>query len=475
MKSKLFGLLLSAMATVNVFAGVKVVVFSDPHVINGALVGPNVWKEKVQSDRKMLDYSVPLLDAMIEKIRKDIKPDVVLITGDLTEDGSILSHKIIADKLTALSKELFCVSVIPGNHDYERFIKVDFDSDQQTRAAVDVASKMDVGKMKEMYSAAGYGPDSYLCGNTLTYMREISPKLVLLSIDTGKEGLIGDNTLSWIKKEVSGAVDKGKKVIAMMHHPLVPHFNGADLFADNAVVKNWENVRDVLCNAGVKVVLSGHFHSSDIATDFNADLSKSIVDISTGSLAAYPCHYRVLEFSDNLASVHVSTGSITEIEGVENFPSVAKERLRSSTEKYISGLDNILHIMPTSAANALICHNEGNEDSNPEAQRTLDNIFNLTSMARELGIWNDDQLSMAENVASSLLRDLSHYGDSERENKTDDLNLDIKLENNDTAVDDIQADTADFSVYDMAGRKVQVLHPGIYIVKSNQKTYKVLR
>lgn len=59
----------------------KIVIFSDLHyapelpVNNGSII-----------ERKLIQYSKPLLQEMISEINKEIKPDLVLNLGDLIED-----------------------------------------------------------------------------------------------------------------------------------------------------------------------------------------------------------------------------------------------------------------------------------------------------------------------------------------------------------------------------------------------------
>ena len=73
----------------------KIVVLSDPHVMaSGLLVSEGTaWTSYLEGQRKMVDYSKPLFDEMIEKIKGD-KPDLVLITGDLTKAAEA-GHDVI--------------------------------------------------------------------------------------------------------------------------------------------------------------------------------------------------------------------------------------------------------------------------------------------------------------------------------------------------------------------------------------------
>ena len=463
--------LLSFVAFGNIFAGVKVVVFSDPHIIKegtSSSIGGNNSQNESISDTKMTDLSNDLVDEMILKIKNVIKPDVVLISGDLTENGDSLSHSLMAKKLQTLVDDGISVCVVPGNHDIGRLVLKD-SLIQITRAILLNKSK-DI--FRNTYSFAGYDDASMKDPNSLSYVREIAPGLVLAAIDS-HSGVVSEETLKWIEDKVESSKKFGKTVFAMMHHPLFPHYTGVELMNSKAVVSGWENVRNRLADAGVRMILTGHLHTSDIATDFNADLSKSIVDVSTGSLATYPCNYRVLEFSDDLSEVNVSTGRIEILRGEGDFQAYAKNRLRESVVELAGKQDNILHIMPSTVADIFIIHVEGNEEMNSETERVLSGIKNLVELARSLDLWDNEDLDMTENMANSVLRDVSNYGDSDRENKTDDLSLRIPLKDVVSSVHSIEKETDEAKYYDLLGRKTVPSRKGLYIRK-NGKAEKIV-
>ena len=114
--------ILMAMVMLMVCNGIsaqkKIVVVSDPHVMAPELLvnKGKAWTDYLNGQRKMVDYSQPLFDEMIARI-KTAKPDLVLITGDLTKDGEQLSHQYVISKLDELRDLGIKTLVIPGNHD----------------------------------------------------------------------------------------------------------------------------------------------------------------------------------------------------------------------------------------------------------------------------------------------------------------------------------------------------------------------
>ena len=67
-------------------------------------------------DGKQLNYIEEIVDAFIVDIKKK-KPDVLIISGDLTTNGEKASHIELAKKLKEIRNSGTLVYVIPGNHD----------------------------------------------------------------------------------------------------------------------------------------------------------------------------------------------------------------------------------------------------------------------------------------------------------------------------------------------------------------------
>ena len=415
-----------------IVAQTKIVVLSDIHLMAPTLLvndGP-AWKNLLDADRKLLDFSRPLFDEAVERI-KTIQPKLVLITGDLTKDGETVSHEYVVKKLDELKAAGIMTLVIPGNHDIDRGgAAVAYDGE----STIPVASPS-LDEFASLYADYGYGVGSVFDGLSMTYCCEPVNGLVVIGINSGKDASISSETLDWVCEQASAATTADKKILVMMHHALNLHITNSDLFASTTVIDRSDEIRQRLIDAGVRVILTGHFHTSDIAKDFNESLTESIYDIATGALASYPCDYRELTFSTDLSELKVATGHITSIAGHSEFsPNVAKERLHASVkrtvkeaglaklrEKYgklgASVFDSTIKSLANDAADAYIIHAEGDEHKADTekllALFTADLINKLIPGCREM--------------FCSMLKDLSPYGVVGRENQTDDLSLTINM------------------------------------------------
>ena len=468
----------------------KIVVISDTHVMAPELLVSEgeAWTNYLSGQQKMVDYSQALFDEMVAKIIDEIKPDLVLITGDLTKDGEQLSHKYVVNKLDELYAVGIPTLVIPGNHDrgaQAQANAVSFDGASTTPVAV-----VDNNWFATQYANYGYGSSSERESTTLTYVCEPIEGLVVIGIDSGTEGTLSSATLDWIVGKATAAKESGKEVIAMMHHPLIPHFTGVENFVEWAVVKNYETVRNTLADAGIRVVFTGHFHTSDIAMDKNADLSREIYDVTTGSLISYPCDYREVTLSDDLSELGITTGHMTEslpkrinvtdgshsvtfelngtsaAQALYDMLPVTKEVQNYSTNEKIfypetaisygsdcieddcpagtlalfSPWGNVVmyaaqnqvaargmaySIIAPKAAEAFLIHAEGNEPDNANAATVLSQLESAADMGAML--IGADKAQALKDMANSMLKDMSQYGVEGRENVTDDLSLTVKM------------------------------------------------
>ena len=402
----------------------KIVVLSDPHVMAPELLASegDAWTEYMDSQRKMVDYSQALFDEMVARLKDEIRPDLVLITGDLTKDGERLSHAYVKGKLDELRASGIQTLVIPGNHDRgDNVDAVVYDGAVSTPAEVATDEWF-----AALYADYGYGETSEREPTTLTYACEPVGDLVVIGIDSGIEGVLSEETLSWVTGKAKAAANSGKHVIAMMHHPLIPHVTKAEMLVPTYVVSNYDHIREALIDAGVKVIFTGHFHTSDIAKDYNEEMTGEIYDVNTGSLISYPCDYREVTVSSDLMEMSVTTGHITSLTDDDTFSStMAKKRLHSSVKaavgaKFKAKFGNnslivgiMIERLAGYVADAFIVHAEGNE---PE----VDTSEIMGGLALAFAYY-----SGSEDMCRSMLEDKAPYGIEGRENVTDDLTLHI--------------------------------------------------
>ena len=256
---------------------------------------------------------------------------------------------------------------------------------------------------------------------------------MLLAIDSHSAS-IPEETLTWLCDRATEAHAAGKQVIAMMHHPLFPHITGADLFISTYTVDDYATVRNALINAGVNVILTGHFHTSDIAKDWNNDESKAIYDINTGSLISYPCDYRILTLEDGMRTLNVETESLTptgmKAEECKDWlkgrlETVATNKMNAKAGMAAAFASSYINKIATFAANLFILHAEGNEQvasGRNGLQETYED-FKKNAIYRTAFAYG----GITDASVYSILDNKCNYGNTDKENQTDDRALAITL------------------------------------------------
>lgn len=474
---------LFALTTVG--AKTRIMLISDPHVMGpGVLVKKGTaWEDAVYYDRKLTEYSAEIFDELIAIALRE-KPDLFLITGDLTKDGELVSHQYVAEKLQVLKQAGIKPFVIPGNHDRGTEESMEFDGNNTYDVKV-----ADAKQFAEFYRDFGYGPDAERDENSLSWISEPLPGLVLIGIDTGNDGTplngcIKGVTLEWLYNRAMQATRQGKQVIVMMHHSPFPHVVNVEKFNATYAVRlalpmaegpyyylDHSYVVDRLAMAGVSVVLSGHVHVTDIAKDANGTLTNTVHDISTASCVSYPNPYRMLTISDDKATMRIQTFYLTELPGRDNFQALSEERMKSG----------LSHLVWDYTHNEEFCdlfaeifkvHVMGNEHECPKQQEYLDmyeeRLPEMKTDPQLLENLDAYEVTFAElrDMVYSMLEDKNHYGNPDKEGVMDDLNTTIPMNNEGwTAIRTVPQETSeDDQWYTLQGVRIpKPAQKGAYI------------
>lgn len=287
----------------------KIGVMSDTHYFSESLYSKcEDFEIAMNSDRKMLKESGAIIDSTLEEMVKD-KPDIVMVSGDLTKDGEETNHREFAEKLEDAQKKLPNTKfyVINGNHDINNPNGKDFSS-----GVAEDTDTTTVEEFREIYKNFGYDnsteqykPEGTDAGS-LSYVAHPADGYTLIAVDSCKYsadqtasgqdvqetgGVIGEDLLNWISKEAQEAKDSGDVVMVLEHHGVVPHFSQEPVVMKDYLVDNYETVQERYADAGVSYVFTGHMHANDIA-EYTSKKGNKLYDIETGSLVTYPSLFR---------------------------------------------------------------------------------------------------------------------------------------------------------------------------------------
>lgn len=158
-------------------------------------------------------------------------PDLVILTGDLTEHGSAAEYAVVADALTPLSMPVYTV---PGNHD------------DPLKARAALARYMPVGSDS---------PGDACCYHLL------HRGLHLVALDTvvprQSHGMLDAAQLSWLARTLDACT--GEPVLIFMHHP--PLATGIQAMDACSLASGRDELAALIRRHGlVQGVLCGHLH-----------------------------------------------------------------------------------------------------------------------------------------------------------------------------------------------------------------------
>jgi len=372
-------------------AKLKIAVISDLHYMSPALMPEDPEKDYffqmyLAQDPKLIQFSDPILRQAIAEL-KMAKPDIVLIPGDLTKDGELLSHETLIEILHELLDLNVKVFVIPGNHDVNNPEALDFSVSPPVPT-----DKISAEDFASMYGDFGYNDAIYRDENSLSYICQPTEKLWILGIDACRYeenveiaivgGRIKPETMAWIQEKMAEAQANDIKVLAMMHHGILQHYYGQEQLDPGYLVENWPEMAAAFMQTGIKLVFTGHYHANDIS---QISVGKNTLsDVETGSLVTPPSPYRIMILDDNF--IKIESKRITTIDfpfppGLD-FVTYSNLFLTQHLDGYFNYVLQKMYGVPEEQAfivapflrNGVMAHYAGDEKIKPDERKKLNQL-----------------------------------------------------------------------------------------------------
>lgn len=362
-----------------IYPPTKFIVISDLHLYDPSLgTEGKAFEEYLAEDRKLLRESVEIMGAAVDAIRNE-PASFVLLPGDLTKDGELVSHELAARYLGAIEAGGKKVYVVPGNHDINNGYAFKFVGD-----SIERVPSVTPTEFAQIYSQFGYEEALYKDSTSLSYVAEPVPGLWLLALDScrytenmeGEEpitdGKFNAETLEWIEDMLGRAMRENKAVIVMLHHGIVEHYTGQEKNYGEYIVDDFPAISKLLAMYNAHLVFTGHYHAQDITLARYPKAHKFVYDIETGSLVTYPNPYRVGSLDADQKAL-VRSEYIKSIKShPSDFPDYARRYLRDVIEgiatKAIMGYgvkQEEAERLAKQVAMAFVAHYAGDEDLPP--------------------------------------------------------------------------------------------------------------
>ena len=294
----------------------RIAVMSDLHYLSPDMIADTEdFEHAFNSDRKLLKESSSVLREMLERVRAD-KPDILLVSGDLTKDGEQECHAALAKQLQQLQQDVpgLKIYVINGNHDIRNYNAKNFNTADGKAVR---ATRTEPEDFKQIYDfvysdptvIATFTPAEGNKAGGLSYVARPVEGLTIIAMDTCRyssdntsngddehetSGAISADLEKWVIEQTAAAKARGDLVIGLEHHGLVPHFDVQPTILPMYLVNGYERIAQEYADAGMSVVFTGHMHAVDIAA-MTTKAGNTFYDIETGSALTYPCPVRFVD------------------------------------------------------------------------------------------------------------------------------------------------------------------------------------
>lgn len=294
----------------------RIAVMSDLHYLSPDMIADTEdFEHAFNSDRKLLKESSSVLHEMLERVRAD-KPDILLVSGDLTKDGEQECHAALAKQLQQLQQDVpgLKIYVINGNHDIRNYNAKNFNTADGKAVP---ATRTEPEDFKQIYDfvysdptvIATFTPAEGNKAGGLSYVARPVEGLTIIAMDTCRyssdntsngddehetSGAISADLEKWVIEQTAAAKARGDLVVGLEHHGLVPHFDVQPTILPMYLVNGYERIAQEYADAGMSVVFTGHMHAVDIAA-MTTKAGNTFYDIETGSALTYPCPVRFVD------------------------------------------------------------------------------------------------------------------------------------------------------------------------------------
>ena len=251
------------------------------------------------SDQKCLAESGAIIDAAFDHLaRSDTR--AVLLAGDLTNDGEMVCHRELREKLYALAEEK-PVYLITNTHDW----CCDGNPRRFTGARVthDVPTMPHTGIHDFYYDFGGRQAIAEYRTHLgiSSYVIPLAEKIWLLALcdDQNGRGKAGytEPHFQWIEEQLHRAKEQGCLVLGMQHHLLLPHVH--PLLTGGCCVGDRKAVTARLADAGLRYMFVGHSHLQ--RTDrYRSPAGNELTEVNVGALSGYPVPMVQVTVTDDL-------------------------------------------------------------------------------------------------------------------------------------------------------------------------------
>ncbi|MCL2301052.1 MAG: metallophosphoesterase [Firmicutes bacterium] len=251
------------------------------------------YEARSLTDQKCIAETGAIIDSAFARLAEDKETEIILIAGDMTFNGEVESHKVMLQKLEALTAAGKKIYMVSGNHDGDNEA---YAFSGANRIDVEAATRE---ALPDLYYEYGWKDAIAVEGNRRCYVSQLGEGVRMLGIyhnlDDGNRGF--GELMPWITEQIEDAKRSGDLLFGMTHVPILP---GAPILAPvgDATIHGRKDVARRLAEAGLPLMFTGHMHMQSL-NKFCTRRGSFLFDICTGSLVGGPCAIRKISIDEN--------------------------------------------------------------------------------------------------------------------------------------------------------------------------------
>ena len=295
----------------------KLMVISEPALLAPTNTGGNAYETSRGLSAALFMESSEIVKAIIDSALT-YRPAALLIAGGLTKNGEKEGHELLANLLKPLTEAGIKVCVVPGELDIDNPDACHFNGDEATPT-----TSVTPDEFASIYASCGFADAVSRDADGLSYLAYLTDNLAVLALDS-HNGFLTPATVSWMKQAAAKAHSTGRHVVALMHHLVMPPFNGYDalgtlvnkpedagligsILGDSTAVAepvtyelDTSQIQGALFDCGVTALFTGDLAASDIACCISLiPEDESLYQIATGGATSFDCPWRLIGIKEN--------------------------------------------------------------------------------------------------------------------------------------------------------------------------------
>ena len=270
-------------------------IMTDTHYVSRRTAAPDSrsFARRERGDQIALRAGPEILRSFFDKVLEDPDADAVLITGDLINGGDKVSHEDFIKELSALTDAGRRVFVTTATHDYCGMGQDEngFTACRYTADGTEPTEPALKGDLAPLYRDFGPAQADSVDEESGSYSLRLFEGVRLIAINDNGNGRshcgLFDEGFRWLEGEIEKANGAGEIVLLAVHHPVIPPWDVFSHVVDFEMFGGYRRLWKLMCDAGVKLVFTGHTHVQNIRK-YTDEAGRFFYDVSTTALVSAP-------------------------------------------------------------------------------------------------------------------------------------------------------------------------------------------